>query len=361
MRTPFPCQRLDPNLPTGLILGGWGGPDRPTSVEPFLRNIFRDRNLLPLPPPLARAIGFLLARRRAEEVRRRYEAISPNGSSPLLGWTRQQCSQLSYSLNQGGYRVHAAPAMNYWDPFPEQTVADLLARSVRQFLVVAMFPQFSEPVSGGILRRICRVLERRATGLPVHVVVDWHLLPGYLGALASQAEPVLRGWHRAGIPAEECGLLFAARSVPERFVLRGDPFLTQTHASVAAVHQQLSTRLGKLDGWWRRLHGGPRPLLAFQGRIGPVRWLGPDPATEIQRLATLRCRRLLVIPVSFACENLGTLYDIDRRLASVAQQAGITEFARVPALNLNSGWLLSLADFLAMAAFGKRLAQAATG
>ncbi len=56
---------LDPARPTGLILCGMGGPDGPDAVEPFLRNLFRDPAIFPLPKLLAPFLGWLIAKRRA--------------------------------------------------------------------------------------------------------------------------------------------------------------------------------------------------------------------------------------------------------------------------------------------------------
>ena len=62
-----------------------GGPDSPEAVEPFLRNLFADPDVIqlgwlrPLQPLLAR----LIARRRAPLSRAAYQQIG--GRSPILG------------------------------------------------------------------------------------------------------------------------------------------------------------------------------------------------------------------------------------------------------------------------------------
>jgi ferrochelatase len=61
---------------------------------------------------------------------------------------------------------------------------------------------------------------------------------------------------------------------------------------------------------------------------------------------------LLVVPVSFNCEHIETIDELDRELADEVRTAGVTDFQRTPALNLEPGWLQSLADRLAQRAFG---------
>ncbi len=347
----FPRDRLDPTLPTGLILGGMGGPDGADSVEPFLRNLFRDPAILPLPAPLACLVGRVIVRRRAGAVRARYASLGCGGGSPQLDWARRQCIKLESSWNKQGFACYAAPAMRYWHPFPAETVDLLRRRGARQFLVVPAYPQFSATTSGTTLEAICQAIREAAPHAALHCVADWYLLPGYLDALVRRAGPVLRSWAEDGVAPDRCALLPVAHSLPERIVRRGDPYLDQTRATVDALRGELATRLAGHQRWWDELPGGGRPLLAFQSKIGPLRWLGPGSDAEVRRLAANGCRRLLVLPVSFTCEHIETLHELDVELATTARAAGIEKFVRGTALNLDEGWLASLAAHLISAAF----------
>jgi ferrochelatase len=349
--------RLDPALPTGLILGGMGGPDGPTAVAPFLRNLFRDPAVLPLPWPLSRLVGHLIVRRRLDKVRQRYAAISPTGGSPQLGWTRQQCTQLAHRFADRGITVHAAPAMRYWHPFAVETVEQLLYLGARQFLFVPAYPQYSYATTGTIMRAVREKLAEMGTDSPLCEVPDWHLLPGYLAAISDQAARILTGWAESGIDPATCALLYTAHSLPERFIRGGDPYLAQTRASVAAAHQILSARMLPHGDWWRGLPGGPQPLLGFQSKVGPVRWLSPATTSLTSQLAARGCSHLLVVPVSFTCEHIETLHELDLELAQQAHEEGIGVFERTPALNLDQGWLDSLSEHLLEAAFGRERAD----
>jgi ferrochelatase len=368
----LPCDRLDPHEPAGLILCGMGGPDGPESVGPFLRNLFNDPAVLPLPAPLARLVGGLIARRRTRKVRERYASLGCGGGSPQLDWTRRQAQRLSKLLAARGLDVSATPAMRYWHPFSDEAVVALGRRDLRQYLVVPTYPQFSAATSGSVLAAVQRAVRQAVPDARLHVVADWHLLPGYLDALMDQAEPILRSWAAAGHEPSGCALLPLAHSLPLRFVRRGDPYLAQTRATVAALRARLAARLAdptlidptltsdtkavsgeRLTAWWDALPGGGQPLLAFQSKVGPVRWLGPDSVAETLRLAQAGCRRLLVLPVSFTCEHIETLHELDRELARIAREAGVLEFVRGAALNLDRGWLESLASHLAETAFGE--------
>ncbi len=97
----------------------------------------------------------------------------------------------------------------------------------------------------------------------------------------------------------------------------------------------------------------PSRLVAFQSRVGPIKWLEPNIEAETRRLAAAGCRRLFVQPVSFTCEHIETLLELDLELKETAEKAGLHGFARGAALNEDAVWLDSLAGHLAATAFGR--------
>ncbi len=74
-----------------------------------------------------------------------------------------------------------------------------------------------------------------------------------------------------------------------------------------------------------------------------MKWLEPNVEAETKRLGAAGCRRLFVQPVSFTCEHIETLLELDLELKETASRAGVRDFARGAALNTNGTWLDSLA------------------
>lgn len=350
----YPTPRLDPALRTGLILCGMGGPDGPEAVEPFLRNLFRDPQIFPVPPLLAPVLGWAIAAKRSPGVRKRYALVSPDSVTPQLRTTRRQGVLLAGRLREGGLDVIPDIAMRYWRPFPDETVTRLNRAKVEQYLIVPMYPQFSAATNGSTLDFVLDSLARLAPAAYVHVVADWHLLPGFIEALAVPAAAQLAAWAAAGEPPGDTALLYVAHSLPYSFIERGDCYEEHTRATVAAVHARVTALLaaGGHAGWLADLHaGGAEPALSFQSRVGPVRWLEPNVEAETRRLAAAGCRRLFVQPVSFTCEHIETLLELDLELKETAEKAGLHGFARGAALNEDAMWLDSLAAHLRSAAF----------
>src|SRR3954471_8242351 len=71
---------------TGIVMLNLGGPASLDNVEPFLLELFADREIIQL--PLQRWLGPFIARRRTPKVRGLYAAIG--GGSPILRHTEAQ-------------------------------------------------------------------------------------------------------------------------------------------------------------------------------------------------------------------------------------------------------------------------------
>jgi len=354
MMKSYPRQTLDPDLTTGLILCGMGGPDGPEAVEPFLRNLFQDPAIFPLPRIVAGLAGRMIAKRRAPKVRKRYARISKSSATPQLKITWKQAQALTQRMSFPGRSMVAGVAMRYWNPFPEEAIQELTSQGARQFLIVPAYPQYSGATGGSTITFVLDALKRLAPSAPVYALADWHLLPGYLDALARPVIEQLSGWVNDGIDAQQCALVYVAHSLPETFIRKGDPYLEQTQATIQGVHALVSGVLQAMGqtSWMENIYGGVQPQLVFQSKVGPIRWLGPQIDEEVPRLATAGYRRLMVQPVSFTCEHLETLLELDIELKELTIEHGMVQFQRGPALNLNERWLDSLANHLSALAYG---------
>lgn len=350
----FPQAPLDPAVPTGLILCGMGGPDGPDAVQPFLRNLFRDPLIFPVPRLIAGPLGRLIAWRRAPAVRRRYAMVSKKSVTPQLATTRRQAEILAQKLSDAGRPTLPGMAMRYWHPFPDRAVAELGERGAGQFLVVPMYPQYSGATNGSTIEFVLAALAAHRPDVLVHVVPDWHLLSGFIAALAKYPIEILTAWADAGVEPRECALLYVAHSLPQRLVNQGDPYRDRTLATVQAVQTRVTSALheaGHTDWLASLLAGGREAIVTYQSKVGPIKWLGPQIDAVTPRLGARGARRLCVQPVSFTCEHIETLLELDVDLKASALRAGFTEFQRGRALNLDATWLESLTDHLLATAF----------
>src|SRR6201984_1823416 len=83
----------------GIVLFQLGGPDSLEAVEPFLRNLFLDPDIIPMGPLgfLRRPLANYIAQKRFVPVRARYAMIGRR--SPIALLTERQRTKLAAALS----------------------------------------------------------------------------------------------------------------------------------------------------------------------------------------------------------------------------------------------------------------------
>ncbi len=310
---------MDTQSPIGIVLLNMGGPDSLKAVRPFLYNLFSDRDLIQLPlgslvqKPFARLISFFRSRKVVEHYR------DIGGSSPLLRWTERQAEGIAGRLGPE-YRPYVV--MRYWKPQAEQVLRQMAADGVKQAVVLSMYPHYTGATTGSSLKDFRQTAERVHPGLQFSVIEQWFDWPGYLEALAGRIEAGLEYFHE--LLRDDVQILFSAHALPQKFIDRGDPYLEQVMATVKGVMERLPGR-----SW----HVG------FQSRSGPVQWMEPGTEEVIDRLAADGCESLLIVPVSFVCDHIETLYEVDVEYVRHAIGKGIRTVFRSPSLNDQADFL----------------------
>jgi len=87
--------------------------------------------------------------------------------------------------------------------------------------------------------------------------------------------------------------------------------------------------------------------LSFQSRVGPVKWLSPYTEEMISYLGKDKgVKNLIVVPVSFVSEHIETLEEIDMEYRELAEECGIINWKRAPALNTDASFIEDMADLV---------------
>jgi len=303
-----------------------GGPATLADIEPFLVNLLSD--VLPAPRLIRSLLARLIARKRAPRVAPLYQKIG--GGSPLLRNTAAQAEALESELNARGYDAKVLVCMRYTAPRVGQALA--LARrdwSDATWIALPLYPQYSLSTSKTSLDDLCAGMSTpemtRLVSVPAYPTDD-----GYLAALV---ECVREGLMR--FSAEERArmhLVFSAHSLPLSYVKQGDPYPTHVQQTVAGVTARL---------------GAPPPHhLAYQSKLGPVKWLTPSTVSMVQELAAKGVKEILVVPVSFVSDHIETLSELDLELKELAHKAGITHFERAPVPAARATFIQGLAGIV---------------
>lgn len=314
----------------GVLLLNFGGPETLHDVKPFLYHLFADPEVIRLPFILREPLARLIASFRHNRSRGYYEKIG--GGSPLRRITEQQGEALRAALERQGYKVGIYIGMQCWHPFIEEAVRRIIHDRLTHLVVLPLFPQFSVTTTKACLAKFDKQVKTHpAWPVIEHEVIEfWYDHPLYVESLAQMIQEELKKF-----PSEvmaDVHLVFSAHSIPQKYVDRGDPYAEQTRRTIELIMD----RLGRSHPYH----------LAFQSRLGPIRWLQPYTDKLIEQLGREGVHHVLAIPISFVSEHIETLYEIDMLYQGMAREAGISDFRRVPAPNTHPAFIQALTDLV---------------
>jgi ferrochelatase len=314
----------------GVLLLNLGGPDELRDVRPFLYNLFSDPEIIRLPFSwLQSPLAWLISTLRAKKSQENYRQIG--GGSPLRHVTEAQAQALQEHLQQKGQDAKVYIGMRYWHPFTEEAIARIKRDDVTNLVILPLYPQFSISTSGSSFRLLEKIWQEDPTinQIDYTVIPSWYQQPGYLEAMAQLIAQELDHFPNP----DTVHIFFSAHGVPVSYVTEaGDPYQQEIEDCTALIMQTLNR---------------PNPhILAYQSRVGPVEWLKPYTEDALQELGAQGVEDLLVVPISFVSEHIETLQEIDIEYRHLAEEAGIRNFQRVPALNTHPVFIDSLATLV---------------
>ena len=314
----------------GVLLLNLGGPDELRDVRPFLYNLFSDPEIIRLPFSwLQSPLAWLISTLRAKKSQENYRQIG--GGSPLRRITEAQAQALQDLLQQKGQDARIYIGMRYWHPFTEEAIARIKRDGITNLVILPLYPQFSISTSGSSFRLLEKLWKEDPTLNRINytVIPSWYQQPGYLQAMAQLIAQELEQFPNP----DSVHIFFSAHGVPLSYVTEaGDPYQQEIEDCTALIMQNLNR---------------PNPYtLAYQSRVGPVEWLKPYTEDALQELAAQGVEDLVVVPISFVSEHIETLEEIDIEYRHLAEEAGIQNFKRVPALNTHPVFIDSLATMV---------------
>jgi ferrochelatase len=292
----------------GVLVMAYGGPDSLGDVKPYLLDVRHYRQT---------------SQEIVDEVRERYRAIG--GRSPILERTRAQANALESELNSQGEPVKVFVGMRHWYPFINQALADMSAAGIEKAVGLVMAPHYSRMSVGAYYKKV----KEAESDLEIALIERWHLLPGYLDALAGRVQTALERF-----PAEirtKVPIIFTAHSLPERILEWGDPYPEELNATVIEVVKMLNSN--------------PYEFAFQSAAISNEPWLGPDAGDVIVRLASEGHKHVLIAPIGFVCEHVEVLYDVDIVFKRQASSLGM-QLERIEMLNTSPEMIDGLAELV---------------
>jgi Ferrochelatase len=146
----------------------------------FLRNLFSDGDLIPL--PFQSILAPWIAKRRTPQIEKQYTDIG--GGSPILRWSELQGEGMAALLDE----LHPATAphksyvaFRYARPLADETARRMKADGVKRAIAFTQYPQYSCSTTGSSLNDIYRKSKAGFfPGISWSVIDRWGTHPGFV-------------------------------------------------------------------------------------------------------------------------------------------------------------------------------------
>lgn len=266
-----------------------------------------------------------------------------------MQYSSAQADLLKESLKERyGLSVKTYIGMRYWHPFTEEALDEIRKDKINALIIIPLYPQFSISTSGSSLRVLQEEFSARSAeyGDMIHTVVpSWYDRPGYVNAVTRLIQNELNSFTDEEIAEattrspnlQSKHILFSAHGVPQSYIDAGDPYKRQIEECVDKIGKELFKSNSPDD---LKIH------LSYQSRVGPIEWLRPYTDDVLPELGQNGVSNLVVVPISFVSEHIETLEEIDLEYRELAQESGVTNWRRCPALNTDATFIEDMADMI---------------
>ena len=303
---------------TGVLLTNLGTPDAPTpaALRRYLAEFLADPRIVELPRLLWKvALHGVILNIRPKRSAESYKKVWMAEGSPLLVYSSQQAAALQAALgNIYGDTIKVALGMRYGSPSIPAALEELRQANATRLLVLPLYPQYSASTTASTFDAVSDVLKKWRWLPQFRMVMDYHQNPAWVAAVA---QSIRDHWDKHGRGQK---LMLSFHGLPKRFLLNGDPYHCQCHASARLIAE----RLQLADDEWQ---------LTFQSRFGREEWLKPYCDHTLVEWAQAGVERVDMVCPGFSADCLETLEEIAMQNRDVFLQAGGKAYRYIPALN----------------------------
>jgi protoporphyrin/coproporphyrin ferrochelatase len=298
----------------GVLLMNYGGPRSEEEVFPFLEELFNDPFIFNYPGWLRKRLAKFMARRRSGKLISIYKAMER--FSPIWEETEAQAKALQRLL---GDDCEVFTGMRYFPDDMKKTIEAISQSNIGELLIFPLYPQDSETTTSSAIDTARRLLEDAGFRGHIHEARSFFREDGFIEAIFDLVQKELAE------AENKPRIIFAAHGLPVRLAFK-DRYHEQVIETAKLVSSKMSMPLAltspRADSW-------QEAILAFQSKVGPMKWLSPSVEEVIQEWSMGGCRSVLVVPISFVSEHSETLYELDVYYKNMAEENGMN-FYRVP-------------------------------
>lgn len=315
---------MSENTRKAVVLFNLGGPDSLKAVQPFLFNLFYDRNIIDLPNPFRYIIAKIISIFRNKKAQHIYSLMG--GKSTIFEETEKQARALENYLQQTGEKaIKVFFSMRHWYPMSKEVIKSLEEYDPSQVILLPLYPQFSTTTTKSAIEDFTKTLAKsKLKSAQKNIICCYPSDVNFITSHVKLIQEALGGLNNYKI-------LFSAHGLPEKIILNGDPYQWQIEKTVSSIVKSLG--ITDLDY-----------KITYQSRVGPVKWLLPNTEDEILAAAKEQ-KNIVIVPISFVSEHSETLVELDIEYKNLVSEFDIV-YRRVKTLSVDELYIKSLGEIV---------------
>jgi len=302
-----------------LLLLNMGGANNIDEVELFLRNMFSDKNILPMNKILRKFVANIIISKRLDEVKENFELVG--GKSPLTTLTSELIDKLSAKLDMPIYM-----AMRYVPPFSKEALLQLKKDWVGELILFPMYPQYSTTTTLSSIEDIKQICDEINYHPTIKVIDSYYDDFEYIKASYEQIIDAIKDKNSL-----DYDLLLSAHGLPVSIIKNGDPYEKQVEANVSALKTYLKFKGLEFNDI----------KLVYQSKVGNSSWLEPSLVDTIRNPTN---RKVIIYPLAFTIDNSETIFELDIETREIAQKLKYDDFIVAKCFNSDNNQFI---DFIA--------------
>ncbi|MBL0708660.1 MAG: ferrochelatase [Sulfurimonas sp.] len=287
-----------------VILLNMGGPNNINEVEIFLKNMFRDKNILTMKSNLLRKfVGSMITFSRAEKSQDIYRQIG--SKSPIVGHTKKLVKKLQDRL---GDTVLVCFAMRYAPPFASEIIEKINKEDIEKICLIPLYPQYSTTTTKSSLEEFIEQYHHLGKDAVLAEVKHFFQNKSYnMSIIEKIKEQMLDARYK------EYDIIFSAHGLPQKIVDARDFYENHIKKHVEILSKMLEIKNMNFN----KIH------LAYQSKVGPMKWLGPSLG---ETLKTLKNKKVVIFPIAFTIDNSETDFELDIEYREFAKELKYEEY-----------------------------------
>lgn len=278
-----------------LLLLNMGGPRNEAEIEVFLKNMFNDPAILSVKSVFLRKIlANLITQMRLKTAKQNYAQIG--GKSPICEITQRLCDKINKLQN----KYIADYAMNYTPPFCQ----DVLKKydNLDEIIIVPLYPHHSVTTVASSINEFNKGYKMLNLNAKIKIIQPFYDNKNF-------NKIIINSIKNTNANISKTTLILSAHSLPQSTIDKGDLYEKHVNNQV----QILKTFLTNEGINFKDVK------LAYQSRLGPVKWLEPSLSDVLK---TLDNKKALIYPLSFCIDNSETIFELHKEYKHVADELG---------------------------------------